>query len=145
MISYSEADYIVREIGNIARYKAWVRAYDDELREIRTQIDNLTAPVSPNGKESIGEAKGNGGHDWTIDLFVLSAKQDRIAEERKMFQDRLTRAEDYQKMMLANEDEREFIEEYFAVRNKQTLEEKYHISNAYDRIRRIARNTVRRK
>lgn len=145
MITYSEADYIVREIGNISRYRAWIRTYDEELRELRSQIDNLTAPVSPNGKESIGEAKGNGTHDWTIDLFVLSAKYDRIADEKRMFSERLTRAEDYQQTMLQNEEEKSFIEEYFVTRNKQALEEKYHVSNAYDRIRRIARNTIRRK
>ena len=35
MITYSEADYIVREIGNIVRYRYWVSQYDTELRESR--------------------------------------------------------------------------------------------------------------
>ena len=145
MITYSEADYIVREIGNIIRYRHWVSQYDTELRELDSQILHLTEPVSPNGKVSIGEAKGNGVHDWTQDLHALVERREAILNDRNHFADCLKRAERYQKQLQTAEEEKAFIDEYFITRNKQTLNEKYGYANAYDRIRRIARNVIRRK
>lgn len=143
-MNYSEAKYIVTEICRIPFYKVSVNNYQKLIDELQRRIYSLSEPSSPNGKESIGEAKGNAVSDYTEQLLTLVTEQAAIEWELKYYVWSLKKAEGYRDLLL-NGENAEYVKDYMTVRDKRELQEKYHVGNAYDRMIRIVRNELKGK
>lgn len=141
MISYSEARYIVTEISRIGFYQETVAKYRSKIEDLDREKDALTMPSSPNGKESIGDAKGNEVWDYTKALLEIVSKQDELRDEMLDYWRLLKRAERYLERL--NESlESDYVKDYFKTHDKRQLQRKYHVGNAYDKIIRITRSVV---
>jgi len=144
VMNYSEAKYIVTEIIRIPFYKTSVNNYQKLIDELQRQIDSLTEPSSPNGKESIGEAKGNAIYDYTEKLTEYATEQAAIEWEMKYYVWSLRKAEGYRDILLKGENS-DFVLDYISTKDKRALQEKYHVGNAYDRMIRIVIQELKRK
>ena len=143
-MNYAEAKYIVTELCRIPFYHTSVNNYQKLIDELQRQIDELTEPSSPNGKESIGEAKGNALHDYTEKLTEYVTEQAAIEWEMKYYVWSLRKAEGYREMLMKGENA-EYVKDYLSTRDKRELQEKYHVGNAYDRMIRIVKQELKGK
>jgi len=143
-MNYPEAKYIVTEICRIPFYRTSVNNYQKLIDELQRQIDTLTEPSSPNGKEAIGEAKGNAVYDYTEKLTEYVTEQAAIEWEMKYYSWSLKKAEGYRDTLLRGENA-DFVLDYMGTRDKRELQEKYHVGNAYDRMIRIVKQELKGK
>lgn len=143
-MNYSEAKYIVTEISRIPFYRTSVNNYQKLIDDLQFKIDNLTTPSSPNGKVSIGEAKGNAINDYTEHMLSLVTEQSAVEWEKKFYQWALKKAEGYRDLLL-NGSNADYVRDYMTVRDKRELQEKYHVGNAYDRMVRIVKQELKGK
>jgi hypothetical protein len=143
-MNYSEAKYIVTEMVRIPFYKVSVNNYQKAIDELQRHIDSLTEPSSPNGKEAIGEAKGNALHDYTEKLTEYVTEQAAIEWEMKYYVWSLRKAEGYRDLLLKGENA-DYVQDYLNTRDKRELQTKYHVGNAYDRMIRIVIQELKSK
>lgn len=143
-MNYPEAKYIVTEICRIPFYKQSVANYQKQIDDLQRMIDSLTEPSSPNGKESIGEAKGNALHDYTEKLTEYVTEQAAIEWEMKYYVWSLRKAEGYRDILLKGENA-DYVTDYINTRDKRELQDKYHVGNAYDRMIRIVKQELKGK
>ena len=141
MLSYSEARYVITEISRIDFYRQCIAKYQTQIDDLEKEKLDLTVPTSPNGHESIGEAKGNAVSDYTRQLIDIIARQDEIKKEQFHFIGMLKKAEAYLDELMRSPNA-DYVEDYLKTRDKRSLQEKYDISNAYDRMVRIIRSEV---
>lgn len=144
MLSRRESKFILQQIMNIQDYENWIKKYSDDIRELEDMKAHLTEPKSPNGKFSIGEAKGNGVRDWTQELHNYNQKIERLENDKRYFEMLLGRAKYYKEKMLESQ-YADYMRDYLTATDRRSLEKKYFVSNAYDRMVRIIRNVIRRK
>lgn len=144
MLSYQDARYIVTEISRLSYYRETVATYQSELDALEQQKLDLSAPSSPNGREHIGEARGNLPKDYTQKLIDILEIEDRIKKEQFMYIWWMRKAENYYARLLEG-DETEFVKAYFSTKDKRALAIKYCVGNPYDRIIRIVRAELQRK
>ena len=137
-MTYQEAKYIVDEIKRIGFYREKVASLQREIDSLEHQKEDLASPKSPNGHESIGEAKGNAIGDYTIQLLKLSAIQDMVKERQIFFYGLYKQAVSYQKKLM-NSEHSQYADDFFRTKNKLEMQNKYNTSNPYDRMVRIVR------
>lgn len=143
-MNYSDAKYIVTELSRIPFYKTSVNNYQKLIDDIQFKIDTLSEPSSPNGKESIGEAKGNSIADYTEVLTTLVTEQAAVEWELKFYALALIKAEGYRDRLFKGENA-DYVRDYLSTRDKRTLQDKYHVGNAYDRMLRIVIQELKKK
>ena len=141
MIRYSEAKYIREQIENMKLYEQFIAEYNAKLIELQMEIDSLSEPSSPNGRASIGEAKGNSISDYTERLTQILTDKASYELELNLYRWLMKKAQKYYDQLLRGESA-EFVKDYFSTADKRSLQEKYHIGNVYDRILRVIRNEV---
>lgn len=144
MLSYQDARYIVTEISRLSYYRETVATYQAELDSLEQKKLDLSAPSSPNGREHIGEAKGNLPSDYTKTLINIIEVEDKIKKEQFMYIWWMRKAETYYARLLES-DEAEFVKAYFSTKDKRALATKYAVGNPYDRMIRIVRAELQRK
>ena len=141
MLSYSEARYVITEISRIPFYRQCIAKYQTQIDDLEKEKINLSMPTSPNGHESIGEAKGNAVGDYTRQLIEIIAKQDEVKREQFHFIGMLKKAEAYLDELMHSPNA-DYVRDYLITKDKRSLQKKYDISNAYDRMVRIIRSEV---
>lgn len=139
-----EARYIVTEMVRIPFYRTSVNNYQKLIDELQRQIDILSEPSSPNGRESIGEAKGNSVHDYSEKLTEYVTEQAAIEWEMKYYVWSLRKAEGYRDKLLKGENA-DYVQDYLKAKDKRELQEKYHVGNPYDRMLRIVKQEMKGK
>lgn len=144
MLSYADARYIITEISRLEYYRGAVAVYQSEIDELEQQKIDLSAPSSPNGKENIGEAKGNLPSDYTHHLIDIIERQDKIKKEQLMYIWWMRKAETYYEQLIQSE-ESDYVKAYFSTKDKRALAMKYSVGNPYDRMIRIVRGVMKRK
>lgn len=144
MIDYQDARYIVTEINRLPYYRRCIAEYKEKIDDLERQKSELTMPSSPNGKEAIGDAKGNEVFDYTKVLIDIIAKQDEVKQEMYEYIWLLRKAERYYEQLTGSL-ESDFVVEYFQTKDKRELQRKFHIGNAYDRMIRITRSVIVKK
>ena len=137
-MTYQEAKYIVDEIKRIGFYREKVASLQKEIDSLDQQKEDLASPKSPNGHESIGEAKGNSVSDYTIQLLKLSAIQDSVKKRQVFFYDLYKQACGYKKKLMSGEYS-QYATDFFGSKNKLDMQNEYNTSNPYDRMVRIVR------
>ena len=137
-MTYQEAKYIVDEIKRIGFYREKVASLQREIDSLEEQKEDLARPKSPNGHESIGEAKGNAVSDYTIQLLKLSAIEDAVKQRQVFFYGLYKQACSYRKKIMSGENAK-YAEDFFEAKNKWDMQKDYNVSNPYDRMVRIVR------
>ena len=143
MLTYQEARYVVTEIARRPFYKEQLQRISSKMALLEERKLQLSMPNCPQGHEYIGAARGNEVTDFSKALTEIVTRQQSHKAEQDFFEDLLIRATKYYDMLLEGE-ESQYVRDYFETVDKRELQLKYNISNAYDRMIRIVRSTIKR-
>lgn len=145
MIGRRDAQFVISEIRFREYYKSRVESLNNQIDELEGKIAELTMPSSPNGRISYGSRQiGDDGSAFSrteSQILGIITKQSELGQEARTFEYRYLKAERYLGQ-LADDLDALFVKDFFAGMKYKDLEEKYHISNAYDRMIRIIQNNV---
>lgn len=140
MLTYQESKYIISEIARRPFYKLQMIKLEQRLAVLQEKKRQLSDPNCPQGHESIGQ-RGNEVTDFSKQLVGIVTRQEELKRERDFFTMLLVRATDYYEILMEGEQPM-YVRDYFQTDDKRTLQDKYCISNAYDRMVRIVRQEI---
>ncbi len=152
MITSSDARYIISEIRNIPYYEERIERLQGQIKEIQMQIEMVTQPVSPNGGKDVVingvsvrvKIPSNHSLDSASVINDLISKQMPLEASEREFIKRLNVAKSFRKRVL-QQAETGFVVDFIDNRLPyRELATKYNISNPYDRMIRIIKNTIRK-
>ncbi len=130
-----DAQYTIKEIGWMEYYGRKTDSLKKQLEEVQRQIDNATAPKSPQGTENIGAGRSLSFTGKESYLNLKITQKDRIEKEIRKYSERYTDALVSYYILLDQTDEKGFVEDYFGKKmSKADIETKYHIQKAYRKI-----------
>ena len=142
MIDRRDAQYILSEIRMIGYFKRRIGVMQKMIDDIEIEIAEITEPKSPNGKTDVSVKSDGRTSNVESRINALISRQMNVEKEKSVFDFRLWKATAYFNR-LKNTNESDFVEDFFeSGKTHRQLEEKYHLSNAYDRMVRIIRNAI---
>ena len=151
MITTADARYIISEIRNIPHYSDRIKKMQEQVERLQVMIDTATSPVSPNGGSDVlikgvwVRVKVPSSHSVDsasrINAYI-SAQQEYEAKIRDL-RKRLAIAVAMKKKVLEqDEQDRAFVNDFFAQKlTYRELQIAHNISNPYDKIIRIIKNS----
>lgn len=148
MITSKDARFIISEIRNMPYYVERTSTITKQIEEIRERIAEASSPVSPNGGVDIGEypdtvrIKILGHGDGTDQRITALVTEEAVLNtERSRYLQRWKDANGW-KQRLEHTQDGAFCRDFFVGKSYGRLEREYAVSNAYDRMIRIIRNTI---
>ena len=130
-----DAKYVIQEINNLPYYQRKVSDLKERIDEVQSQIDNATAPHSPQGMEVTGAAKAISFSGKESYLNLKITEKDTLMKRFTKFSERYSEAQMYFFMILDTTEEKAFVSDYFSNKyTKQELELRYNITKAYRKI-----------
>ena len=149
MISTEDAKYILSEIRSIPYYERQIAYLNYQLSEYDMMIADATNPVSPNsGKDVVVNGKtirmkfhstSNTSVSERIADYITAQKP--LEKSLQEFRSRHDHAVEY-RQRLKRTNYKEFVEDFFNGKSYRELQDKYYISNAYDKMIRIIVQTI---
>ena len=130
-----DAKYVIQEINNLPYYQHKINELKEKIDEVQSQIDNATAPHSPQGIENTGAAKAVSFSGKESYLNLKITEKDRLTKMSAKFSERYVDAQLNYYMILDNTEEKDYVKDYFSGKfSKQELEMKYSVTKAYRKI-----------
>lgn len=142
MITYNKARFVLNGIKSINVVSEIVHELQTQIDDLEQKKADLASPKSPNGRESIGEAKGNSVSDYTQELVTIITEQDKLKKEEKFYINMLERFKRYE-MMLTDGEDSDYSQMYFKKYDREAICHKYRITNPFDRMIRIIRKNIK--
>ena len=141
MLTHGEARYIITEIIRIPFYREQIekagriwKAYEEKKRQI-------SDPNCPQGHEVIGQRGNEVTDPAKIIAHIVTAQE--IYREKIMLYRTLQENAQWYLDVLTDGENAQFVKDYFGTQDKKSLQKKYNISNAYDRMIRVVKGDIK--
>lgn len=141
MLTHGEARYVLTEIVRIPFYAEQIekarrvyRAYEEKKRQV-------SDPNCPQGHEVIGQ-RGNEVTDPSRIIAHIVTAQEIYREKILLYKTLQENAQWYLDVLMGGENA-QFVKDYFEAQDKKSIQKKYNISNAYDRMIRVVKGEIK--
>lgn len=151
MIEYSDAQYVISEIRNIHYYEKKIDEIQKQIDELEERIETTTEPRSPNSGIDIVQngivmrykvpTNHSGSAESTINGLI--SKQMKLEADQRIWLYLKDKASGYMQLLMATK-QTGFVQDFFNGRlSYKQLEQKYYCSNAYLRMIRLVKLSVK--